>query len=131
MSKPLKEDVNLFTRPNNQPTDKEINEWTRKSRKEGICGIVDCFNKPTIKCKKCTNYYCSEHLKSHIDILPDGIWKESLIHYLGTTHSHREHQRPKRKQRRSLTRLTILIRRFGCCPIHTSYGNNLKQHVGH
>ena len=27
--------------------EKEINEWTIRSRKEGICGIVKCFNKPT------------------------------------------------------------------------------------
>jgi hypothetical protein len=29
--------------------EKEINEWTKRSRKEGICGIVSCFNKPTKK----------------------------------------------------------------------------------
>ena len=23
-------------------------------------------------CKKCTNYYCSEHFPSHLDLLPDG-----------------------------------------------------------
>ena len=27
--------------------EREMNEWTRRSRKEGICGIVKCFNKPT------------------------------------------------------------------------------------
>jgi hypothetical protein len=49
----------------------EINEWTSKSRKEGLCVIVDCYNKPITKCKKCTNYYCHEHFKSHLDLLPD------------------------------------------------------------
>jgi hypothetical protein len=29
---------------NDLPTEEEINEWTRRSRKEGICGIVNCFN---------------------------------------------------------------------------------------
>jgi hypothetical protein len=53
------------------PTEEEINEWTRRSRKEGICGIVNCFNKPTKQCKKCTNYYCSGHFPSHLDLLPD------------------------------------------------------------
>jgi hypothetical protein len=57
---------------NDLPTEAEINEWTRRSRKEGICGIVNCFNKPTKQCKKCTNYYCSEHFPSHLDLLPDG-----------------------------------------------------------
>jgi hypothetical protein len=33
---------------------------------------VSCFNKPTTQCKKCTNYYCSEHFPSHLDLLPDG-----------------------------------------------------------
>ena len=54
------------------PTEEEINEWTRKSREEGMCGIVGCFNKQTKQCKKCTNYYCPEHFPSHIDLLPDG-----------------------------------------------------------
>lgn len=54
------------------PTEEEINDWTRRSGREGICGIVYCFNKPTTACKKCTNYYCSEHFPSHLDILPDG-----------------------------------------------------------
>ena len=32
--------------------EKEINEWTRRSRNEGICGIVNCYhNKPTTQCK--------------------------------------------------------------------------------
>ena len=56
---------------NLQNEEKEINEWTSRSRKEGICGIVSCFNKPTTQCKKCTNYYCEEHYPSHIDLLPD------------------------------------------------------------
>jgi hypothetical protein len=54
------------------PTEEEINEWTKRSKKDGICGIVNCFNKTTKQCKKCTNYYCSEHFPSHIDLLPDG-----------------------------------------------------------
>ena len=53
------------------PTDEEINEWTRRSRKECLCGIVSCFNKPTTQCKKCTNYYCSVHFSSHLDLLQD------------------------------------------------------------
>lgn len=54
------------------PTEERINEWTRRSRKEGVCGIISCFNKPTTQCKKCTNYYCSEHFPPHLDLLPDG-----------------------------------------------------------
>ena len=53
------------------PTEEGINEWTRRSRKEGTCGIVNCFNKSTTQCKKCTNYYCSEHFPPHLDLLPD------------------------------------------------------------
>jgi hypothetical protein len=51
---------------------KEMSEWTTRSRKKGICGIVKCFNKPTTQCKRCTNYYCSEHFPFHLDILPEG-----------------------------------------------------------
>jgi hypothetical protein len=54
------------------PTEEEINEWRRKSREEGICGIVDCSVKPSTVCKKCTNHYCSEHFPHHLDLLPDG-----------------------------------------------------------
>ena len=42
-----------------------------RSRKEGIRGIVNSLNKPITQCKKCTNYYCSEHFPSHLDLLPD------------------------------------------------------------
>ncbi|MGH9953575.1 MAG: hypothetical protein ACRD5J_18295, partial [Nitrososphaeraceae archaeon] len=46
--------------------------WTQWSRrKKGLCGIVNCYNKRTTKCKKCTNYYCHEHFPSHLDLLSD------------------------------------------------------------
>lgn len=67
MSTPVNVDIE-----NDLPTEEEINEWIRRSRKEGICGIVSCFNKPTTRCKKCTTYYCSEHFPPHFDLLPDG-----------------------------------------------------------
>jgi hypothetical protein len=57
---------------NDLPIEQEINEWTERSLNEGICGIVYCFNEPTKQCKKCTNYYCSEHFPSHLDLVPDG-----------------------------------------------------------
>jgi hypothetical protein len=62
-------DVHLLT--DDLSTEEEINEWTRRSRKEGICGIISSFNRPTTQCKKCTNYYCSEYFPSHLDLLPD------------------------------------------------------------
>jgi hypothetical protein len=72
------------------PTEEEIDEWTRRSRKEGICGIVNCFNKPTKQCKKCTNYYCSEHFPPHLDLVPDGdpeysSSNEGLEYYMDET----------------------------------------------
>jgi hypothetical protein len=51
------------------PTEEGINEWTRKSRNQGKCGIVNC-NNPTKLCKKCINYYCQGHFPSHLDLLP-------------------------------------------------------------
>ena len=42
-----------------------------RSLEEGICGKVNCLNKPTKKCKKCTNYYCLKHFPSHLDLIPD------------------------------------------------------------
>ena len=43
------------------------------SRKEGICGIVNCFNKPAKRGRKCTNFYCQDHFPSHLDLLPDNV----------------------------------------------------------
>jgi hypothetical protein len=60
--------------------EKEINEWTKRSRKEGLCGIVKCLNEPTTQCKKCTNYYCSEHFTFHLDILPEGYSEYAASH---------------------------------------------------
>ena len=56
------------------PTEEEINEWTRRSREEGICGIVNCITKPAKQCKKCN---CSEHFPSHLDLLPNGDFEYS------------------------------------------------------
>lgn len=50
-----------------------ISNWTRRSQKEGLCGIVNCYNKPTAKCKKCKNYYCKEHFESHLDLVPGNM----------------------------------------------------------
>ena len=52
-------------------TEAEINEWTSRSLKEGICGIINCSNKPTSKCHKCSNYYCTEHFKTHLHLVKD------------------------------------------------------------
>jgi hypothetical protein len=85
--KHVKLKVDEFTGQYYLPNEQEINEWTLRSRKEGICGIVNCFNKPTTKCNKCTNYYCSAHFPSHLDLLPDGDFlysssNEGLDHYM-------------------------------------------------
>jgi hypothetical protein len=64
-------ETDLFARLNDEPTQTEINEWTRRSQKEGICGIVNCLEKPTFLCVKCKNNYCSEHFELHFDILAD------------------------------------------------------------
>ena len=38
-----------------------LEEWKRKSKAGELCGILGCFSKPEVKCKHCSNYYCSEH----------------------------------------------------------------------
>jgi hypothetical protein len=55
----------------------ELDNWTRKSLNTGLCGILDCFNKPTKQCKKCTNYYCTEHFPPHLDLIQDGTFDYS------------------------------------------------------
>ena len=71
MSEPAEIEVDDWMR-GGELNETEINEWTRRSLKEGLCGILNCYNKPTSRCQKCTNYYCHEHFESHIDIVPDG-----------------------------------------------------------
>lgn len=71
MPEPSKIEVEKFTRTDDLPTEEEINEWTQKSRKEGLCGLIDRHNKPTKRCKKCKNYYCSKHFPPHLDLPPD------------------------------------------------------------
>ena len=75
MSEQPNVEVDLSVRSNDGPTQNEIDEWTRRSQKEGICGIVNCFKKPTFLCVKCKNNYCPEHFESHFDILPDGTFE--------------------------------------------------------
>jgi hypothetical protein len=41
------------------------NEYAERSRKEEVCGIINCPNNPTTQCPKCLNYYCYEHLHIH------------------------------------------------------------------
>jgi hypothetical protein len=77
MSDQPKVEVDLFARPNDESTQTEINEWTLRSQKEGICGIVNCLKKPTFLCVKCKNNYCHEHFESHFDILQDGTFEYS------------------------------------------------------
>ena len=57
------------------PTEIEINEWTRQSLNDGICGIVNCLYRPTKECKKCKNYYCPEHFPPYLDLLPDSTYE--------------------------------------------------------
>jgi hypothetical protein len=64
-------EVNLFARLSDEPTQTEINEWTCRSKNEGICGIVNYLEKPTFLCVKCKNNYCSEHSESHLDRLAE------------------------------------------------------------
>jgi hypothetical protein len=64
--------LDVANNKNDLPTEQEINEWTKRSRKEGICGIVNRLNNPAKQCKRCTNYCCSEHFPSHLDLLPEG-----------------------------------------------------------
>jgi hypothetical protein len=42
-----------------------------------------CYNKPTTKCKKCKNYYCKEHFKSHFDLVPEGELGNSAMEKKG------------------------------------------------
>lgn len=49
------------------PTEEEINEWTRRSRKEGVCGIVSCFNKLTTHTNTSSNEGLEHYLEDESD----------------------------------------------------------------
>lgn len=61
------------------PTENEINERAGRSLNEGICGIVHCLKNPNKKCKKCKNYYCSDHFPPHLDLMLDGETEYSSL----------------------------------------------------
>ncbi len=44
--------------------DKDIEEWRLKIRNTDLCGIVQCYNKPS-------NHYCNEHYKTHFHLTKD------------------------------------------------------------
>ena len=72
MSKPSKAGADKFTQRERDPSVEEIiNYWTDRPQKEDLCAIVNCYNKHITECKKCTNYYCRKHFKSHLDIVLD------------------------------------------------------------
>jgi hypothetical protein len=76
LSEPTKVQVDKFTKPDDKFSETKINEWTHRSQKEGLCGILNCYNKSITKCKKCMNYYCQEHMKSHYDLVPEGEYQQ-------------------------------------------------------
>ena len=49
------------------------NEWRLDSMKGLLCTKFQCYNKPGNQCRKCSIYYCNEHITSHIhtDTLQD------------------------------------------------------------
>jgi hypothetical protein len=51
--------------------DQDIEEWRIKIRNTGLCGIVQCYNKPATQCPTCNNHYCTEHYKTHFHLTPD------------------------------------------------------------
>jgi len=52
---------------------KEMNEWTRRSRNEGICGIVKCFNSQPLS------------VKDALTTTVQNIFPSTLIYYLRDT----------------------------------------------
>lgn len=47
MSEPSKVEVDNFADESQDLNDSKINGWTRRSLKEGLCGILNCYNKST------------------------------------------------------------------------------------
>ena len=46
-----------------------IMEWSLRSRKGEVCGMVDCMGRPTSQCPTCKNHYCYDHVKMHMDLV--------------------------------------------------------------
>jgi hypothetical protein len=68
MSEPSRVEVDNYSNDFQKNFDeKAISIWIKRSQKEGLCGILNCYNKPITKCEKCINYYCQEHMRTHLD----------------------------------------------------------------
>ena len=68
-------DIHLLT--DDLPTEEEINEWTRTSRKEGICGIVNCLNNLPKNVKNAKTTIARNISRRHLDLLLDSTFEYS------------------------------------------------------
>ena len=46
-----------------------IMEWSLRSRKGEVCGMVDCMGRPTSQCPTCKNHYCYDHVMVHMHLV--------------------------------------------------------------
>lgn len=47
----------------------EIMEWSLRSRRGEVCGMVDCMGRPTSQCPTCKNHYCYDHVMVHMHLV--------------------------------------------------------------
>ncbi|MFY9796653.1 MAG: hypothetical protein WAJ93_13280 [Candidatus Nitrosopolaris sp.] len=53
-----------------------VYEWTERSRKGEVCGVLGCRDTPTTQCPICGNHYCLRDLGSHGHIITDAEIEE-------------------------------------------------------
>jgi hypothetical protein len=46
-------------------------EWSDKSRRGEVCGLIGCRDKPTTRCDICSRHYCYRDLRNHRHIMTD------------------------------------------------------------
>jgi hypothetical protein len=53
-----------------------LDEWSDKSKKGEVCGVLGCRQKPTTRCAKCSRHYCYQDLQNHKHIVTDREMEE-------------------------------------------------------
>jgi hypothetical protein len=51
-------------------------EWTDRSRRGEVCGVMGCKEKPTTRCVECGRHYCYRDLGNHGHIMTDAELEE-------------------------------------------------------
>ena len=48
-----------------------LDEWSERSKRGEVCGMVGCQNTPTTQCPTCYRHYCYDDVQNHFHAISD------------------------------------------------------------